>query len=85
MRDARIEAGPREGMVIVPDKFEALRAEVAKLARKVDQLAEVDAIMRGVDAPDGPRSCGAPGTPLPSLAGSQVASGGVVVPARRAI
>jgi hypothetical protein len=33
-------------------EFEALRAEVAKLARKVDQLAEVDAIMRGVDAPE---------------------------------
>ncbi len=28
-------------------EFEALRAEVAKLAHKVDQLAEVDAIMRG--------------------------------------
>lgn len=58
-------------------EFEALRAEVA----------EVDAIMRGVDAPDGAREvAGAPGgTPLPSLAGSQVASGGVVVPARRTI
>jgi hypothetical protein len=41
-------------MVMVLAEFEALRAEVAKLARKVDQLAEVDAIMRGVDAPDGP-------------------------------
>jgi hypothetical protein len=51
-RDARIEAGPREGMVKVLAEFEALRAEVAKLARKVDQLAEVDAIMPGVDAPD---------------------------------
>jgi hypothetical protein len=42
-------------MVMVLAEFEALRAEVAKLARKVDQLAEVDAIMRGVDAPDGAR------------------------------
>ena len=51
-------------------EFEALRAEVDKLARKVDQLAEVDAIMRGADVPGGQRSCGAPGgTPLPSLAG----------------
>lgn len=80
---------------MVPAEFEALRAEVAKLAHKVDQLAEVDAIMREADVPDGAReaaagrgqrSCGAPGsTPLPSPAGSQVASGSVAVPAQRTI
>ena len=36
-------------------EFGAVRAEVAKPARKVDQLAGVDAIMHGVDAPDGAR------------------------------
>ena len=35
-------------------EFEALHAEVAKLARKVDQLAEVDAIMRGSMRRTGP-------------------------------
>ena len=45
---------------MVPAEFEALRAEVAKLARKVDQLAEVDAIMRGSMRRTGQRSCRAP-------------------------
>ena len=72
--------------MVLPE-FEALRAEVAKLARKVDQLAEVDAIMREVDAPDGAREAAERrgSTPLPSPAGSQVASGSVAVPARRTI
>ena len=40
---------------MVSAEFEALRAKVAKLARTVDQPAEVDAITRGVNAPDGAR------------------------------
>jgi hypothetical protein len=42
-------------MVTVPAESEALRAEVAKLARTVDQPAEVDAMTREVNAPDGAR------------------------------
>jgi hypothetical protein len=42
-------------MVMGAGRVRGTPREVAKLARKVDQLAEVDAIMRGVDAPDGAR------------------------------
>ena len=85
-RDARIEAGPREEMVMVLAEFEALRAKVAKPAHSGSARRGGRDHARGQCAGRGQRSCGRPGgTPLPSLAGSQVASSGVGVPARRTI
>lgn len=59
---------------MVPAASEAVRAEVAKLAHKVGQLAEVDAILRRVDAAAGPKKLRSAGWhAAPPLAGSQVA------------
>jgi hypothetical protein len=60
-------------------------AEAAKLARKVDQLAEVDAVKRGLDAPDGPKKLRSAGGARRSRHLQAVKQPAAVAPARRTI